>query len=303
MTTSAPVLFLIFNRPKETKAVFAAIRMAKPKTLFVAADGPREKVFGEEKKCEAARKITEKVDWPCKVKRLYRKNNLGCKKAVSDAVTWFFQNVKEGIVLEDDCLPNKSFFRFCEDLLKKYRNDSRVGIIGGTNFSGIPVETSYYFSIYPQIWGWATWRRTWKNYDVKMKNWPKLDRKNWLNKLFSDWHQVIYWWSVFDSTYRGRVDTWDYQLVFSCLVKNLVNVVPKVNLVKNIGFGGEATHLKKLRSEFTRKVVELSFPLRHPKKIEQNMAADKVEAVNMYSQINSVVKVKWLLFRLIGFFV
>jgi len=299
MITKAPVLFLIFNRPRETETVFAAIKKAKPTKLFIAADGPRENVVGDAEKCGTTRMITENIDWPCEVERLYRNKNLGCKKAVSGALKWFFQNVNEGIILEDDCLPDKSFFRYCDELLIKYRNNNQIGIIGGNNFSRKSASSdSYYFSLYPQMWGWATWRRVWKSYDIKMRKWPKLDTENWLNGVFPKVNQTIYWWSIFDSTYRGKVDTWDYQWVFSSWIKGYLNIVPGVNLVKNIGFGNQATHLKKKRTEYNRKINSLVFPISHPLRILRNIKADKFEEKRLYNNVNFSIGIKWYLSRI-----
>lgn len=302
MITKVPVLFLIFNRPSETKIVFDAIKKSKPTQLFIAADGPRENVKGEKELCNMTREITENINWPCKVKRLYRKNNLGCKKAVSGAMRWFFKNVEEGIILEDDCLPDLSFFKYCEELIVKYRHNKSIGIIGGNNFSGnSTTKDSYYFSLFSQMWGWATWRRVWKNYDIKMRKWPDLNRRNWLNTLFPELTQVIYWWSIFDSTYRGKVDTWDYQWVFSSWVKGYLNIVPRVNLVKNIGFGNQATHLKEKRVEHNQKINKITFPLRYPNKIERNFKADNLEEKHLYNYVNLYIRLKWYLTEFLMF--
>ena len=164
----APILFLIFNRPQLTARVFAAIREAQPSQLYVAADGPRSNRPGEADLCEQARRVINGVDWPCEVKTLYRQENLGCRQAVSSAITWFFDNVEAGVVLEDDCLPIESFFRFCSELLIRYRDDTRIGMISGNNhgFRIYDDSLSYSFSKHGAIWGWASWRRAWRLYDT-----------------------------------------------------------------------------------------------------------------------------------------
>ena len=156
------VLFIIFNRPETTQRVFDAIRLAKPTRLYIAADGPRENKTGEKELCEQARKIAQNVDWDCEVKTLFQKENLGCGKAVSHAISWFFENEDMGIILEDDCLPHQSFFKYCEELLEKYKNNDRIGIISGNNFQKKRKigSFSYYFSDIVNIWGWATWARS-----------------------------------------------------------------------------------------------------------------------------------------------
>jgi hypothetical protein len=244
------ILLTIFNRPSTTKQVFDAIKQYRPTKLFIAADGPRTDKAGEKEKCEVARKITENIDWPCKVKRLYRNKNLGCKIAVSGAITWFFKNVEEGIILEDDCLPNSSFFVFCEQMLKLYKDDNKVMCISGDNFlpGKMQRESSYYFSKYIHIWGWATWRRAWKNYDVNMKDWPKIMKKGTINKYFDNIFEKKYWQTLFDAVYRNKIDTWDYQFVYHVWKNGGVSIVPGRNLVANIGFGKDAVHLKSEKS-------------------------------------------------------
>lgn len=238
-----PVLFIIFNRPETTRRVFDVIRKYKPTELYIAADGPREGKLGEKEKCEEARKITEKINWPCKVKRLYRDRNLGCKYGPYTAINWFFENVEEGIILEDDCFPDISFFDFCHNLLRKYRNNSKIMHITGDNFqNGIhrgESGASYYFSKYPNTWGWATWRRAWKNYSIKIDT---------SNKKYSNWFsgmkllEKIYWASQFYCVNSNLLDAWDYQWLFTVLSNKSLCVVPNVNLVKNIGDGQDATH-------------------------------------------------------------
>ena len=172
-SVNTPVLFLIFNRPETTEIVFSVIRKAEPPRLYVAADGPRPDYPNDAESCEIVRAIATDVNWDCKVKTLFRDQNLGCKLAASKAIDWFFEQELEGIILEDDCLPDQSFFWFCQELLGKYRDDTRIMHIGGTNFQFGKERTkySYYFSRYAHVWGWASWRRAWKFYDVEMKNW------------------------------------------------------------------------------------------------------------------------------------
>jgi len=203
-----PVLFLIFNRPNTTQKVFNAIRQAKPKQLFVAADGPRKGKEGEKEKYEQAREIIEQVDWNCEVRTLFREKNLGCKIAASSAIDWFFENVDEGIILEDDCLPSQSFFRFCQELLEYYRDDTRIMMISGNNFQFGKVrgEGSYYFSKYAHVWGWATWRRAWKHYDVNMKNFEDFLKSNQIINIFKIKQQQKYWMKILQLVYDYKID-------------------------------------------------------------------------------------------------
>ena len=239
-----PILFLVFNRPRETSRVFDKIRQAKPKNLYIACDGPRpERGSVEEDMVRKVREICRNVDWDCTVKYLFRESNLGCRNAVSEAISWFFDNEEMGIVLEDDCLPSSSFFQFTSYLLEYYKYDTRIMHIGGTNpLQSVTkgYEYSYYFSIYNRIWGWASWRRAWKYYDVTMASWPKVRESQILRNMLGA-KSSSYFRGVFDMVHNNSIDTWDYQWFYSRLLQGLA-VIPSVNLVSNIGFNDYATH-------------------------------------------------------------
>jgi hypothetical protein len=268
----APVLFLIFNRLDTTKKVFAEIRKAKPSILFIASDGPRNKK--EEKIVNSVRKyVIDNIDWDCKVKTLFRKRNLGCKLAISQGITWFFEHVEEGIILEDDCLPNQSFFRFCSELLKRYEKDSRVMMIAGSNLiSNTQIKESYIFSNNANIWGWATWRRAWKLYDVNIKKWPEFNKKKALNKIFDNYLMRKHYEINFNLRRENFGDTWDYQWGFACLYNRGLTIIPKFNLISNIGSMGHHTYSSS-KLNFNR-THELSYPLVHPDKISVNKEYD-----------------------------
>lgn len=271
-----PVLLLIFNRPETTARVFAKIKKYRPKKLFIAADGPRSNKVDESEKCEKARKITGNIDWPCEVKRLYRNKNLGCKLAISGAIDWFFDSVEEGIILEDDCLPGKFFFRFCEEILDKYRNVENVYHVGTNNFQPVQrqLKNSYYFSKYSHVWGWATWRRAWKHYDVNMKSWPEIKKSRILVKFWNSFWEKQYWQTIFDATYSGKIDTWDYQWLYTTWVNDAFSIIPGVNLVQNIGFGNNSTHITVRSKSLEIKAGEVIFPLKHSKKLIRNLECD-----------------------------
>ena len=171
-----PILFLIFNRLDTTEKVFEKIREQQPKYLYIAADGPRSDVPEDQEKCRKTRAIIDRIDWDCELKTLFREENLGCRNNAVQAITWFFDNVEEGIILEDDCLPDPTFFRYCEDLLSYYRYDMRVMHIAGSNLQqGFKSDNaSYYFSHIPWVWGWASWKRAWKYYDVNISSYKKV---------------------------------------------------------------------------------------------------------------------------------
>lgn len=241
-----PILFIVFNRPGVTKRVFNQIQKLKPSTLYIAADGPRKGRANEYELCRLTRKVTENINWKCKVKRLYRDTNLGCGKAVSSAIGWFFDEVEMGIILEDDCVPNNSFFVFCRDMLNNYKNDNRVMHITGDNFLSKKVQkaNAYYLSKYVHVWGWATWKRSWKKYDYDMKQWKVLPIKNKLSKISGNIWDKMFWTSAFDSVAYKLVDTWDYQWVYTIFNNGGLSIVPGVNTVSNIGFGNQSTHTK-----------------------------------------------------------
>jgi hypothetical protein len=238
------VLFLVFNRPETTQQVFEAIRQAKPPRLYVAADGPRANREGEAKKASQVREIATAVDWPCEVKTLFRDENLGCKKAVSSGIDWFFENEEQGIILEDDCLPHADFFTFCETLLNLYASDEWVWVVTGDNFQDGQQrgDGSYYFSRYNHVWGWASWRRAWSKRDMEIQFWPEwknsLQWKAWL----PDRVERQFWTKIFDQMHRNEIDTWDYPWTASVWFHGGLTATPNVNLVSNIGFGPDATH-------------------------------------------------------------
>ncbi|WP_146521713.1 hypothetical protein [Stieleria varia] len=279
-----PILFLIFNRPDLVEISFREIRKAKPSQLFVAADGPRAIKEGEAELCEQARRIVDHVDWECEIHTLFRDENLGCRKAVSSAISWFFDHVEDGIILEDDCVPEHSFFRFCGDMLARYRNDERVMCVTGDNFQdGIARgRASYYFSIYNHCWGWATWRRAWNHFDHDLKNWERLRETRFLQKLMPR-KSADYWTRAFDSVLTNKVDSWAYIWTFSCWSQNGVTATPNQNLVSNIGFDTRATHTADATSASSRlQSHQIAFPLSHPSRVRRNRKADRYVEKNSF---------------------
>jgi hypothetical protein len=273
------VLFLVFNRPDTTKQVFEAIRQAEPAKLYVAADGPRLDKEGEKEIVEIVRSIATDVDWDCDVKTFFRDDNLGCKLAVSDAITWFFEQEEEGIILEDDCLPDQSFFPFCQQLLEKYRHDTRIMAISGDNFQQGKKRTkySYYFSRYNHVWGWASWRRAWQYFDRDLLTWPEIQKENLLDSISGGNDKFItYWTRVFDDCYANKIDTWDLPWTYSCWLQSGLAILPQVNLVSNLGFGDGATHTIDVVDNYANIPVEQQhFPLIHPPFVIRNSQADR----------------------------
>lgn len=262
-----PVLFLVFNRPNPTQKVFNAIRGVRPKYLFLASDGCRNNNHDDRLKNSQVKDIIKNVDWDCEVKTLFRDYNLGCKQAVSQAITWFFNHVDQGIIIEDDCLPSNSFFYFCESLLDKYKFNERIGQISGFNGLGSYQKDacSYHFSNFGSIWGWATWKRAWDSYDVDMKGYPHIKDADYLRNIINDKEELKNRIKAFDQTYNGLIDTWDYQWIFCRLVNRYLIILPYKNLVQNIGFNSDATHTKFDNSNFSSlNSYEINFPLVHP---------------------------------------
>lgn len=272
-----PVAFIIFNRPDTTERVFAEIAKAQPPKLLVVADGPRQNRPGETGKCAATRAIIERVDWDCDVLTNFSDINLGCKRRVSSGIDWVFEQVEEAIILEDDCLPDPTFFRFCEELLERYRHDQRVGLISGDNFQfgRRRNDDSYYFTKYVHIWGWATWRDRWvDSYDVTMAKWPRIRDGGWLTDMVGNAREAAFWHKVFERVSRGEIDTWDYQWVFANWVEGRSSILPATNLISNIGFDANATHTTGDSELANLASHPLVFPLKHPVGIIRNLQAD-----------------------------
>lgn len=269
-----PVLFLIFNRPKNSSLIFEAIRKAKPKRLYVSADGPRSEE--EKKACEQTRVILEKIDWECTLFTNFSDHNKGCKNAISEAITWFFNQEEEGIILEDDCLPSESFFAFCSTLLDHYRHDTRITHIGGSNLQlgHKRGEASYYFSNLTHVWGWAGWKRVWNTYDVNLKSFPLFKAQNTIESSLSHAAYKNSWLNALEKTYTGEIDTWDYQYAYANLINHGLSVIPNVNLISNIGFGSEATHTHDQNHFFAALPTQEILSITHPDFILPNIEAD-----------------------------
>lgn len=256
------VLFIVFNRPHTTRLVFQEIRKAKPPRLYIAADGPRESYPADFEKVKEVREyIMSNIDWECEVKTLFREKNLGCKLAPAEAITWFFENEEMGIILEDDCLPSQSFFWFCEELLNRYKDDMRVWHIGGFTLQQNMVEFSYRFSRLVPIWGWASWSRAWVNYEFGMESFDI--NQNDIYVYFGKYKNHVK--RTFHEFILYNIDAWDIQWAYTCVKNKALTIIPRVSLIRNIGFGSDATHTK----SYDKKVAQisnndLSFPLIHP---------------------------------------
>lgn len=260
-----PIALFIYKRPEETQKVFAEIAKIRPRTLLIVADGPKSDA--EKDATETARAVTERIDWDCNVIRHYAPENMGCRSRMASGIDWVFEQVEEAIILEDDCIPEPSFFHFCSELLLKYRSEPYVGAILGTSFvSAYSQPYDYFFSRYFTVaWGWASWRRSWQHYDVTMASWPTSKESGLLFDVWQHPDLVSYWSSLLDRTYYGEIDTWDYQWFYSWWKSDLLNIVPAKNLISNIGFGANATHAQTTIDKVANlKTYPVSFPLREP---------------------------------------
>lgn len=275
-----PVVFIVFNRPEMTMRSFASIRQARPQQLFIIADGPRSNVIQDNDRCRSVRHIVETPDWPCDVRRIFAEENLGCMRRISSGLDEVFSVVTEAIILEDDCIPEPSFFRYCEELLDRYRFDERVGAVSGDSFQmpGWKTMHSYYFSRYPHCWGWATWQRAWERCDIGMECWPSLRESGWLAQLFPNGKDRLHWEKMFDDTFALRIDSWAFRWTLSCWVTGMLTALPAKNLVTNIGFDELGTNNRSKDVSASISSYAMPFPLSHPTEIAADYNAD------MYTQ-------------------
>jgi hypothetical protein len=275
-----PVLFIVFKRADTAQRVFEAIRQARPPRLYVAADGPRPGKEGEAEQTQATRDIVRQVDWECEVKTLFRDQNLGCGVGPATAIDWFFENEEAGIILEDDCLPNQSFFVFCQEIIEKYAADTRIMQVSGVNpqqdWRRDP-DYDYYFSEAGITWGWATWRRAWKLYDYTIPHFKEAADKGYLDNFYIVRERVDWVMNCLEEAYRREpyVSWWDFQWEFAKFANSGLSVVPNVNLVTNIGFGADATHTFEDVDFATAASTEMEFPVRHPPFMIRDTQSDK----------------------------
>lgn len=262
-----------FNRPDKAAQVFAAVRAARPPRLFLVCDGPRATHPDDAARCAEVRRVLDAVDWPCEVERDYAESNLGCRRRISSGIAWVFSRVDEAIFLEDDTLPDASFFPYCDELLERYRDDARVFVVGAHNQlqHGGSDGASYWFSAHPRIWGWASWRRAWEGYDASMSAWPAAKAEPaWTTRTAQE-RQV--WGEFFDHVRAGTVDTWDAQATLHAWRTGALTAIPRTNLVSNIGFGADSTNTRS-ETSVTPPVRALEWPLVHPREVRRDAALD-----------------------------
>ena len=275
---NTPVAFIVFNRAECVRRTLAAIRLARPPRLLIIADGPRDSRPDDPAKCAAVRKLVEEgVDWPCEIERNYATRNLGCAERLASGLTWAFSRSERLIVIEDDCLPDPSFFGFCEELLERYANDTRVGQISGCPmfFSEIDRASSYIFSRYGSIWGWASWRRAWNYYDLKIESWPRFSQGGGLDAVVHSQAEYKKRKRLYSEMHGAQVfDSWDYQWGYAKFSQGLLSVVPCRNLIENTGYGPDGTHYGP-EDKFTLKRFSMERPLRHPEFVIPDLRFDR----------------------------
>lgn len=274
-----PIAIFTFNRPRLTKRLLEILAKVKPRRVLVVSDGPRPHVVSDPEDCAAVRRLFESLDWECEIERNFSERNMGSFPRNSSGLNWVFDQVEEAIILEDDCMPDLSFFPYCEDLLGRYRDHPRIGLISGNNFlkpstdGGLP---SYFFSRYATTWGWASWRRTWQQVDLEMPYWPKFRDSGKLRQSLWSSSEDRYWRSIYDAIQERRMkNAWDYQLILTCMRGNHLTIVPSVNLVSNIGFGQDATNCT--NSNYLASSVRvhgMEFPLVHPETVRASPQLD-----------------------------
>lgn len=269
-TFKTPILFLVFNRPDLTQKVFEKIRKVRPGRLYVAADGPRQDCSADVDACIEARRIATDVDWNCDVRTLFRERNLGCGRAVKEAIDWFFNCEEEGIILEDDCLPEPCFFPYCEEMLDWYRDEQQVAMISG--FNGIPRShwqaSRIHLTAIPHIWGWATWRRAWSGAMPTLDDWRAFRDSERFGSTIGCPRAEMFWKNQMDQFFEGKIDTWDLPWVLKIWIDGGLSISPGVNLVKNVGFDERGTHTRANNPAVTSLAAGgLCFPLRAGKAV------------------------------------
>jgi len=284
MALNKPIVWLIFDRRRQAERVFREIARQRPRHLLVVGDGPRPDDPESARRVEETRDLLNAIDWECDLRVNFAETNLGCKQRVYSGLTWAFKQFESLIVLEDDCLPHPDFFRFCECLLDRYHNEPGVWAISGDNFQAgnSRSASSYYFSRYPHCWGWASWRRSWRQLDLQLRAWPGLGRK-WLLKKFrregTESEKIAkaaadYWGQIFDAQFAEQTDSWAYPWTFSAFLQEGLTALPDRNLVSNIGFDDAATHTSSAEHPLANLPVSALGEIQHPGELIRHVAAD-----------------------------
>jgi hypothetical protein len=287
-----PVLFIIFNRQSISEKVFSEIAKLRPTKLYIAADGPRDNRENEVSICEATRQsILKMIDWPCDVKTRFLDKNIGCALAVTSAITWLFEHETEGIILEDDCMPGNDFFMFCQEMLDYYKDDNRVWHISGYNcFDRSYGDGDYFMMKQPLIWGWATWKRAWDQFNLSMPTFEKYKQLGIQDSFFDDWLikllRTYHWNKIRTQNTKANKNVWDMPYSYSIMSQAGLCITPNKNLISNLGFGDQGVHATlSWDSQSNKQRESLSFPLKYPTFMVPLAEADryKLQNLNKYS--------------------
>lgn len=297
-TLTVPIVFFVFKRLDTAQRVFEKIRKVQPPRLYIVSDCARDYVEGEREKVEAVRTyIEQNIDWDCQIFKNYASVNMGCGRRISDGISWVFETEEEVIILEDDCVPDDTFFRYCQEMLAYYRNDSRILMIGGNNPIAqiFQTEHDYLFSHVPFLWGWATWKRAWNLYDYNIASWSQ-NKNNLMIRQAIPVRKAYWFYSAeFDAVYMGkRDDIWDYQFMYVGLINNMFGILPAKSLVQNIGFTEESTHTDKMPEWLNREISQATFPISHRKNVEWDREFDR-KYMRLISKQGAIMKFKSIL--------
>lgn len=284
----SPIVLIIYHKPERTRKIIDVLRGVKPKKIFVIADGPKNEL--DYKECTKTRAQVDKIDWDCEVVRKFSDKNIGLRKNIVGGLNWVFGITDRAIILEDDLNLDPSFFKFCDEMLEKYKNDGRVISVSGNNFlfGKVQISESYYFSRYVHSWGWATWRRAWLLYDDSMSDWKNLKRLNYLNTYLKSRVLCLYWKIIFDLVNSRRIDSWAYVWTYTAFKNQKLTIIPSKNLVSNSGYGRSATHTMFKVKTMGMKVDKMNFPLKHPKIVAENLKADEITEKNIYLRLSVI---------------
>lgn len=271
-----PLILFVYNRENTTRQLLDALSHVKASKIYVFADGPKKEIFQDYDQCAKVRALIDQFSKRSSIKKFYSDINRGCEKQIPSGISEVLSHEKRCIVLEDDCIPESSFFRYCDELLDYYENDTRIMTISGTNIQ-VKKRTSdsYYFSKFTHSWGWATWKRAWQHYDHNMNKWQELKTTNWLREHFTRELSIKIWTNIFDRVVAEQMNAWDYRWLYSMWLKRGYTIIPSVNLVKHIGFGSESTHFRNTTQKNEMKTRQIEFPLRHPKVVSCHALADE----------------------------
>jgi hypothetical protein len=294
----APIAVIIFNRPDHAARLRECLRNEEDRDLLVISDGPRPSKLGELEQVEACRKFFS--DWPGRVHINFARNNLGCRVRVTSGLTWVFEHTDRAIILEDDCLPHPDFFRYADELLDRYENDTRIMSICGTNiFSDRNLFSwSYCFSKYQNCWGWATWKRSWALFDHNLSGLQLAKETGLLREHLGSRRAAMYWHYMLGKVRDGRIDSWAYIWTFTGFLNHGLHIIPKYNLIENSGFGYDSTHTSETPAYISNKMKSMDFPLSHPPIVIPHPLYDQTTEDTVFSK-SIYQRTLWLLRKIL----